>query len=237
MIRALVVDDEPYAREELAGLLARRPDVQVIDACANAIEALAGINRLRPDVVFLDIQMPRITGLELVGMLDPGTMPHIVFVTAYDEYAVRAFESSALDYLLKPVAAERIDKTIARLKQRHAPAPPPGELIPPLKQIPCFIANRIKLIPVAEVEYAYSDMSGVHVATAGDSSYTDMTLAALEAKTDLVRCHRQWLVRLDLAREIHLLDTGGAEIAMRSGTTVPVSRRYLRALKERLGVQ
>jgi len=96
MIRILIVDDEPYAREEMAELLGGEPDIEILDMATNAIEALPMIQRLKPDVVFLDIQMPKLSGMELVAMLDP--LPRIVFVTAFDDYAIQAFEENAFDY-------------------------------------------------------------------------------------------------------------------------------------------
>lgn len=238
MIRALIVDDEHYAREELALLLAEAKDVEVIGACGNAIEALKIINRDKPDVVFLDIQMPRISGMELIGMLDPESMPRIVFVTAHDEYAVAAFEENAFDYLLKPLERPRFAKTLARIRKADGERQSLDGLdIPELTQIPCFTGNRIRLVRLDEVEYVYCDLSGVHVVTAEGEAHTDMTLTVLEERTDLVRCHRQCLVRLEMAQEIKLLDNGLGEILTRSGRTVAVSRRHLRDLKERVGLR
>ncbi len=238
MIRVLIVDDEHHAREEIALLCADHPDVEVVGSCGNAIEALRLINRQKPDVVFLDIQMPRISGMELIGMLDAETMPRIVFVTAYDEYAVAAFEENAFDYLLKPLESRRFAKTLARIRKADgARQSLQGLDIPEFTQIPCFTGNRIRLVKLTEVEYVCCDLSGVHVVTADGEAYTDMTLSALEEKTDLVRCHRQCLVRLDMVREIKLLDNGLGEILTRSGKTVAVSRRYLRELKERFGLR
>ncbi|MCK7501566.1 MAG: response regulator [Comamonadaceae bacterium] len=120
-MNALIVDDETPAREEAARLLAAAPDITIVGQCANAIEALAAINRLHPDVVFLDIHMPQISGLELLGMLDPEEMPRIVFLTAYDEYALRAFEQNAFDYLLKPIDPARLELTLQRLRRDRRP--------------------------------------------------------------------------------------------------------------------
>lgn len=238
MIRVLIVDDERYAREELQLLLAGESDVEIIGACGNAIEALKIINREKPDVVFLDIQMPRVSGMELIGMLDPAVMPRIVFVTAHDEYAVAAFEENAFDYLLKPLEQVRFAKTLDRIRQANGRRQSLDGLdIPELTQIPCFTGNRIRLIRLDEVEYVYCDISGVHVVTAEGEAHTDMTLSALEEKTDMVRCHRQCLVRLEMAREIKLLDNGLGEILTRSGHAVAVSRRHLRNLKERFGLR
>ena len=133
MIRTLIVDDEPYAREELAELLASDPDIEILGMAGNAIEALGLIQQLKPDVVFLDIQMPKLSGMELVAMLDP--LPRIVFVTAFDDYAIQAFEENAFDYLLKPVEPARLAKTLARLRQditrnRSGPWPRPSTISP-----------------------------------------------------------------------------------------------------------
>ncbi|MGE6459508.1 response regulator, partial [Klebsiella quasipneumoniae] len=101
MLRVLIVDDEPLARENLRILLETQRDIEIVGECGNAVEAIGAVHKLRPDVLFLDIQMPRISGLEMVGMLDPEHRPYIVFLTAFDEYAVKAFEEHAFDYLLK----------------------------------------------------------------------------------------------------------------------------------------
>jgi two-component system LytT family response regulator len=238
VIRALIVDDEPYAREELAQLLAEHADIEVIDACSNAVEALRLISRTKPDVVFLDVQMPRISGMELAGMLDPDAMPRIVFVTAHDQYAVAAFEENAFDYLLKPLEPARLAKTLARIRETVLrPVAANGATLPALTQIPCFLGDRIRLVRLEDVEYVYSDMLGVHVVTAEGETSTDLTLTALEKRSDLVRCHRQCLIRLANAREIRLLDNGLGEVSTRSGKTVAVSRRHLRELRERIGLQ
>ncbi len=124
------------------------------------------INQLKPDVVFLDIQMPQISGIELLSMLDPETMPEVVFVTAYDQYALQAFEDNAFDYLLKPVDTERLAKTVQRLLRQHKKSDYSPLTQPSLDQIPCTGLNRIVLLPINEVEFAYSDISGVNVQTA-----------------------------------------------------------------------
>ncbi len=117
MLRVLIVDDEPLARENLRILLETQRDIEIVGECGNAVEAIGAVHKLRPDVLFLDIQMPRISGLEMVGMLDPEHRPYIVFLTAFDEYAVKAFEEHAFDYLLKPIEAARLEKTLARLRR------------------------------------------------------------------------------------------------------------------------
>lgn len=233
MISALVVDDEPYARAELAELL-RAENVTVLAQAGNALEALALLNRLRPDVVFLDIQMPKVSGLELLALLDPARMPRVVFVTAFDDYAVQAFEDNAFDYLLKPVAPARLHKTLARLSQALAPQDL-AAVTPPLRMVPCYQHQRIRLVPIDEVEYAYSDLGGVHLVTAGATYHAQLTLKALESRSPLLRIHRQYLVRGEAIREITLLDNHAAELKTRHGHALPVSRRYLKFLKDHFG--
>ncbi|WP_122097425.1 two-component system response regulator BtsR [Rahnella sp. Larv3_ips] len=239
MLKILIVDDEPLARENLCVLLQPVADIIVAGECENAVEALGAINRLRPDVVFLDIHMPRISGLELVGMIDPERMPHIVFLTAYDEYALQAFEENAFDYLLKPVQASRLEKTLHRLRQ-HLPAQNVSALMagePDLALIPCCGQNRIYLLSTDEVIFVSSRVSGVFVNRAdGSECFTELTLRTLESRTPLLRCHRQYLINMQHLREIRFDDCGLAELVMKNEVRVPVSRRYLKALKSRLGL-
>ncbi|MGY3568863.1 two-component system response regulator BtsR [Vibrio sp. SCSIO 43135] len=237
MLSALVIDDELFAREELSELLEETGKVTVIDTASNAIEGLKKINQLKPDVVFLDIQMPQITGIELLGMLDPDTMPNVVFVTAYDQYAIQAFEDNAFDYLLKPVDTHRLNKTIKRLIKSGQESSVDVSPIAPqtLDQVPCIGHNRIMIIPSTDVECAYTDISGVTILTHDQKATSQLTLKVLEEKTPLVRCHRQYLVNIKAIKEIKLLENGLAEIVTVSDHPVPVSRRYLKTLKEMLG--
>ncbi|QZA82549.1 two-component system response regulator BtsR [Deefgea piscis] len=238
MMQALLVDDEPLARDELRCLL-EDAGIDVVGESSNAIEAMQMIYRLRPDVVFLDIQMPRISGLELVGMLDPDKIPQIVFVTAFDEHAVKAFEEHAFDYLLKPVLASRLNKTLARLTKQNG-AVLDYQLIAPrqaLKQLPCHRHDRILLLPLDEVDYVVARLSGVYLVTQdGTEHFTELTLKVLEEKTGLLRCHRQYLVHPEKVAQIVLGETGGGEVITRAGLNVPVSRRFLKPLKAQLGV-
>lgn len=235
MLTVLIIDDEAPSRDELKALLAAEPDVQVLGECANAIEGLAAIHRLRPNVVFLDIQMPRLSGLEMVGMIDPAALPHIVFVTAFDEHALKAFEEHATDYLLKPIDPQRLAKTLSWLRAGAHPsnkaAPVPTEL---LRQVPCTACNRIFLLSLHDVEYVFTNLAGVQVVSDKRQGTTELTLKILQMRTLLMRCHRQYLVNIDQIAEIELLENGIAEILTRSGKRIPVSRRYLRELKDRL---
>lgn len=236
MINCLIVDDELFAREELAELLSEYDDIHVIEQCGNAIEAIQAISKQKPDLVFLDIQMPRITGMELVAMLDSETMPRIVFVTAYDEFAIKAFDNHAFDYLLKPIDEQRLKVTIERLRQDISPQSLKEIAPESISHLPCYTGTKLKVMPVDTVEFVYSDVGGVHVAGTNETVHTQMTLKSLEEKTTLVRCHRQYLIAPKAIAEIEILDAG-AEVTTLSGKKVPVSRRYLKPLKQLFGFQ
>ena len=243
MLTAIVIDDEQLAREELIELINETRDINIIGEAENAIVGLKKINTLKPDIVFLDIQMPQVSGIELISMLDPDTMPYVVFITAFDQFAIQAFEDNAFDYLLKPIDPNRLTKTIDRLKKASHQAKlnmltQPLSVIAPnqLEQIPCMGYNKITIIPTDSIESVFSNISGVHVKTEQLLKSTHLSLKTLEEKTPLLRCHRQYLVNIKWIEEIKLLDNGSAEVITRSGFSVPVSRRYLKILKEKLGV-
>lgn len=232
MIRVMIVDDERNAREELATLLAEVAEVEVIASCANALEAIRLINKERPQVLFLDIQMPVIDGFELLSMIDEEIMPQVVFVTAYDQYALKAFEEKTLDYLLKPIDPERLQKTMAKIETTVKNGVTPQYQAPELTRIPCARGHKIKLIDPRQIEHVHSDLSGVHVVTSEGTFHTELTLKVLEQQLGLQRCHKQYLVNLEQVAEITTLENGLAEIKTSSGQVLPVSRRYLRSLKD-----
>ncbi len=236
MIRALIVDDELHARDELEALLIETRAFSVVGKCDNAMGALEAIKREKPQVLFLDIQMPGITGLELLAMIDEDIMPVVVFVTAHDLYAIKAFEENAFDYLLKPVEKQRLAKTVVKLKKKlteNTPIFVPGAEI---KRIPCIAANRIKLIPISEVEYIRSNAAGVYLICSQGEFFTEITLKVLESRSNLIRCHKQYLVNIDQVDEIILQDNQSAMIQTRLKKTVPVSRRYLKKIKDELEI-
>ena len=239
MLSVLIVDDEPLARENLRVLLQEEDDIEIVGECSNAIEAIGAVHKLHPDVVFLDIQMPRISGLEMAGMLDDQHRPYIVFLTAFEEYAIQAFEEQAFDYLLKPVESARLGKTLTRLRQERQVQDvsrlPDNQQ--PLKYIPCSGHSRIWLLQMDEVAFVSSRMSGVYVTShEGKEGFTELTLRTLESRTPLLRCHRQYLVNMEQLKEIRLADNGQADLLLRNGLSVPASRRYLKTLKEALGL-
>lgn len=239
MMRAVIVDDEPNARAELRALLEASGGVEVAAECGNALEALQAVRRERPNALFLDVQMPVVDGFELLGMLDPDALPAVVFVTAHDAFALRAFEESAADYLLKPVAPERLRKTLERLRARAGAPRAAPSLAPPLTRVPCLSGRAVKLVPLAEIELVRSGAAGVHVVTAQGELLTELTLKVLEERGGLLRCHKQHLVNPDRVDEIRPGDEaepGAAVIRTRGGHDVAVSRRHLAQVRERLGI-
>lgn len=234
--RALIIDDEPYAREELRYILEKTDELEIIAEGANAVDGVRLINELRPDVIFLDIDMPVLNGFEMLSMVDRSLMPYVIFVTAYDQYALKAFEEKALDYILKPVEPERLAKTLDRVIKTLSEGNKPVMEQPPLTRIPCSLKNTIKLIDMSDVESVSSDMTGVHVATSSGEYLTDLTLKVLETRTDLFRCHRQYLVNISRIDRININDNLSASISTRSGREIPVSRRFLKSLKETVGL-
>lgn len=234
MIRALIIDDELHAREEMSVLLLETGVIDIVGSCSNGVEALKLINKLRPEVLFLDIQMPVINGFELLNMVNQEIMPHVVFVTAYDQYSLKAFEEKTLDYLLKPVDKERLTITVNKLQQTIVEKQRPLYETEMISRIPCLMGNRIKLIGLADVDYVSTGPAGVHVMTPENEYFTEVTLKVLEERTPLLRCHKQYLIHIDSINEIVLLEGGLAKIKTYSGKLVPVSRRYLKSIKKKL---
>ncbi|PLY04949.1 MAG: two-component system response regulator YehT [Desulfuromonas sp.] len=237
MIRTLIVDDERHAREELEVLLLELGDIEIVGTCANAMEAVKAINHERPELIFLDIKMPVIDGFTLLGMIEEEIMPYVVFVTAFDEYALKAFDEKTLDYLLKPVDPQRLAQTMKKvhgaLDNNEKPALPQAQI----NRIPCTSVNHIKLVDPQDVEYVHSDISGVHVFTAEGNYFSELTLKVLEGRAGLLRCHKQYLINPAKVDEIIPLENGMAEIKTIAGARLPVSRRCLQQVKAAFGLK
>lgn len=235
-LKAIIIEDEFNAREEMEFLLEKTGEVEVIEKCQNAIDGLKAVNNLRPDVIFLDIQLPIINGFEMLSMIDESILPRIVFVTAYDEYAIKAFENNAFDYLLKPVESSRLQKTIEKIKSSLRHNDPQKINIPSLKRIPSIGNNKIKLVDIDMVEYVHSSDSGVFFFCGEKKCFTNLTLKVLESRTSLVRCHKQYLVNPDKIDEIIFEENSSGKIKTKSQSIIPVSRHYLKEMKEELGI-
>lgn len=233
-LRVLIVDDEEPARALLREYLARLDDVEVVGECANGFEAVKAVAELRPQLLLLDVQMPRLNGFEVLELLPEA--PAVVFVTAHDEFALRAFEAHAVDYLLKPFSPERLAEAIRRARTRLGQSPPVAAAalhraarptMPYLERVLVREGTRVHVLAVAAIDYveAQDDTLVLHVA--GARHRKQQTLTALEAQLDpgrFVRIHRTFLLNVErLARlERYAKDSYLAILA--DGTRLPVSR-------------
>lgn len=236
-IRVLVVDDEPLARRNLTVLLRRDPDIGAIGECESKADALNEIRRTRPDLLFLDVQMPECDGFDVLELLGAELPPTIVFVTAHDEYALRAFEAGALDYLLKPFDDARFHRALNRAKERLAHY---TELQPQrVERLVVKSAGRVVFLDAAEIEWieAADYYACLHVGNA--THLLRRTLSDLERDLDggvFCRIHRSVIVNLHRIRGLELRDDGEYEVVLISGERLRLSRRFRKNLQDRLGL-
>ena len=236
MIRALIVDDEPLARRRVRSLLAVEPDIEIAGEHGDGRSALAAIARGVADLVFLDVQMPELDGFQLLAQLDRARLPEVIFVTAHDEHALRAFEVHALDYLLKPFRRDRFAEAVRRARARLA-QPDRDRLAALLADLerrrPARLTvrdgARVTLVPVDELDWLAAEGNYVVLHAGGAEHLLRETLAALEARLDparFVRVHRSAIVNLDRVTQLVPHGKNDAVAILRGGTRVPVSRTY-----------
>jgi two-component system LytT family response regulator len=251
MIRVLLVDDELLAREMLREMLQSDPQVAIVGESVNGREALEAIQAHRPDLLFLDVQMPELGGFELLASLGTAQLPHVIFVTAYDQYAVRAFEVHALDYLLKPFDQERFDASWQRAKaqiERERAGGADQRILSLLEELKAgskylerlvIKANgRIYFLETSEIDWIEAEGNYVSVHTAKKSHLLRETISGLESQLDpkkFVRVHRSSIVRLDSIRELHPWFHGEYRIILHDGTQLTLSRNHRDRLQEALG--
>jgi two-component system LytT family response regulator len=250
-IRALIVDDEPIARERLRSLLEQEPEIEVIGECRDGNEAVASIRRERPDLVFLDVQIPELDGFGVVKALDGQQLPVFVFVTAYDQYALQAFEVHAVDYLLKPFDEERFQRALGHA--RRAIQAEQGEgvnerlmaLLNDLKPEPRYLervvvksSGRLFFLRSDEIDWVESSGNYVCLHAGKESHLLRETLSGLESRLDpdrFIRIHRTAIVRIDQIKELQPLFHGEYEVVLRDGTRLTLSRSYRDRLQSLLG--
>lgn len=253
MLRAVIVDDEPHARTRVSALLAQEPDVEVVEECSNGIEAVDAIREHRPDLVFLDVQMPGMNGLEVVAAVGIASMPAVVFVTAYDEFAVRAFEANALDYLLKPYDTERFRAALGRARlaiERRRSEGVEGKLdlllrsvgrgSPYAERLVTRTGSRLQFIPVAEIEWIEADGNYVRVHAGARPHLIRETLGSMEAKLDperFVRIHRSLIANISCIREMESVLQGEYVVVLSSGKKLSSSRTYRERLEAAMGLR
>lgn len=236
-IRTVVVDDEELARQVLCEYMARESDIEVVARCSNGFEAVKAIAEQKPDLVFLDIQMPKLDGFEVLELVGPGT--EVIFVTAYDNYAIRAFEVHAVDYLLKPVGVERFEAALERARERlsgkaphqsvpaaelAAAARPPSQF---LERIPVRDGTRVFIIPIAKLDYAEAQDDYVALVSGGKKHLKQQTISSLESGLDpsrFMRIHRSYIVNLERVARLEPYGKDSHVAVLTDGAQLPVSK-------------
>jgi two-component system, LytTR family, response regulator len=235
-IRALVVDDEALARRNVTALLRRDPDIGSIAECSSGVSAIEEIRSSKPDLVFLDVQMPECDGFDVLELLGGDLPPAVVFVTAYDEYALRAFDAGALDYLLKPFDDARFGRALNRAKEklahRLAPKPRTAERLVVRSQ------GQVLFVKPADIDWieAAGYYACLHVGS--DTHVLRRSLSELERdleEENFIRIHRSIIVNLDRVRGLELHAEGDYEVVLSSKARLRLSRRYRKRLEERMG--
>lgn len=235
-IHVLVVDDEALARRNLTLLLRNDPDIASVTECESGLEAIHAIRQCRPDLVFLDVQMPECDGFDVLELLGADMPETVIFVTAYDAYALRAFEAGALDYLLKPFDDARFFRALTRAKEklaRYAPAQRRA-----ISKIAVKSRNQTLFLNVADIDWieAASYYACIHIGAA--THILRRTLQELEQDLDsrtFARIHRSTIVNLDRVRGLELQEGGDYEVVLQAGERLRLSRRYRKRIQERLG--
>jgi two-component system, LytTR family, response regulator len=239
--RALICEDEPLARDTLRDFIAAQPALQLVGEAADGRQALALIRQLQPQIVFMDIQMPELTGLEVLRQLQDHTpWPAIIFTTAYDQHAVTAFELNAVDYLLKPFSQERFERAVQRvLDDGAAPADAAQQALSasgaPLQRLLVRDRGQIFPLPTAEIEYLKSDSKYTLIAARGNNYFVRLALADIEPRLDparFMRVHRNAIVNLDFVLAMKPDEQSQLEISMKDGSKLLANREASRLLRD-----
>ncbi|GEP91403.1 two component transcriptional regulator, LytTR family [Chitinophaga terrae (ex Kim and Jung 2007)] len=247
MIKAVIIDDEPLAREVVKEYLLGFPQIEVVQECNDGFEGLKAIQQHQPDLVFLDIQMPKITGFEMLELVEK--LPAVIFTTAFEEHAIRAFEVNAVDYLLKPFSAERFEKAVQKwLDHFHKPAEMPdtnalleAAAATPLQnnRVVIRLNGKIKIIPVSEIHYLEAADDYVKVVTHEGSFLKNKTMAFFEKTLDpaqFTRVHRSYILNINQVTRIEPYEKENHLAILRSGAKVLVSKTGYPKLKAALGL-
>lgn len=247
-LRAIVADDEYYARQRILKLLEGDSGVRVVAECANGTETVDGILKHRPDVVFLDIQMPELDGFGVLESVGPERMPPTIFTTAYDQHAIQAFECNAVDYLLKPIDADRMARAVERVRHRQRESMTNGlqvqldSLVEMVRQEDAYLKRILVkqddhhvILKVAGIQWIEAEDNYVRLHVEGTSHLLRMSMAGIQARLDpelFRRIHRSSIVNLDCIREVHPWFSGDHILIMKDGTKLTMSRTYRDQLKE-----
>jgi len=236
-IRTVIVDDEPLARSNLSVLLRLDPEIEIVSECGSGVDAPREIRAAKPDLLFLDVQMPECDGFDVLELLGKDVPAAIIFVTAYDQYALRAFEAGALDYLLKPFDNARFDRALGRAKEKIAQ----GKGLPKkLQRLTVKSAGQVAFVSLSEIDWieAADYYAALHV---GEKTHLlRRSMAELEQDLDpatFCRIHRSTIVNLERVRGLKLSEDGDYQVLLENGTELRMSRRYRKQLQSRLGVR
>jgi two-component system LytT family response regulator len=233
-IRAVIVEDEELARQILREMLQSHPEIEVVAECLDGFAAVKMVPELKPDLLFLDIQMPKLDGFEVLELIGDGFA--VVFVTAYDQHALRAFEVHAVDYLLKPFSAERFEAALDRAKGRigQKNLPDPAEFAAAARETGHFAERivvkdgpRVQIIPVSKLDYAEAQDDYVSLASLGKKHLKQQTISSLEACLDpkhFLRIHRSYIVNLERVAKLEPYGKDSHVVTLNDGTRLPVSR-------------
>jgi two-component system LytT family response regulator len=241
-LRAVIVDDEELARGYLRELLREHTEIRIAAECANGFEAVKAIGESPPDLLFLDVQMPKLDGFEVLELIDPG--PAVIFTTAYDQYAIRAFDAHAADYLLKPFDAERFERALERAKTRLGERRPTADLgvaRPPGQRPERIVVKdgtRVHVIPLDKLDYAEAQDDYVALHSGGKQYLKQQPIASLEATLDparFVRIHRSAIVNLERVARIEPYGKESRLAILTDGARLPVSRAGYARLLEAMG--
>jgi two-component system LytT family response regulator len=248
MISALIIDDEPLARMVVLEYLQGFPQIEVLQECSDGFEGLKAIQQHQPDLIFLDVQMPKINGFEMLELVD--NQPAVIFATAFDEYAIKAFETHAVDYLLKPFSKERFNKAIEKLLAQKPAGPTPVIRTNPLleeaaqspaqnERIVVKTGTKVKIISVQDVEYLQADDDYVSVITAEGAFLKNKTMAFFEKTLDprhFVRVHRSYIIAIQQITRLDPYEKDSHLAILKSGAKIPVSKTGYVKLKQVLGI-
>ncbi|MEO8403044.1 MAG: LytTR family transcriptional regulator DNA-binding domain-containing protein [Chitinophagaceae bacterium] len=246
MSKVIIIDDEPLARSIVKEYLQKHPDLELVAECGDGFEGVKAIQQYQPDLIFLDIQMPKINGFEMLELLEP--VPAVIFTTAFDEYAIKAFESHAVDYLLKPFNQERFTKAVTKWMEKKNAA---AENVPPAlletasqspsqsQRIVVKNGSKIKIIPVHDIYYLEAADDYVKIHTQEGYFLKNKTMSHFEQTLDeqqFVRSHRSYIINIQQITRIDPYEKDNHVAVLRSGVKVPVSRGGYGKLKAVLGL-
>lgn len=245
-MKVILIDDEPLARAVIKAHLRKFPELEVVAECGDGFEGVKAIQQFQPDLIFLDIQMPKINGFEMLELVE--SKPSVIFVTAYDTYAIQAFEANAVDYLLKPVSEERFHQALLKWKAHMTLPPPAGvdqvlesmaKTSPQQQRVVVKTGSKVKIIPLHEVLYFEADDDYVKVITAEGAFLKNKTMGFYENSLDpqqFVRIHRSYIVQVNQITRIEPYQKETHMAVLRSGVSLPVSKTGYVKLKGILGV-